>query len=120
MSKLRRQCFTALSIGQVCQSLAASPWVFAASVMVAISPALQAQEVVAGDTVRVTTPRLALEREIGRVLWLGADSLVFEASPDRWAVPVDLMTEFDVLRGYRGRAASGAPSAVPIPISLTR
>jgi hypothetical protein len=57
-----------------------------------------------GDRVRITAPRIGLDRHIGVVHRLDAETITVDSTP----IARDEVTRLDVYRGRRGHAGSGA------------
>ena len=79
-----------------------------------------AQDLQIGDRIRVTAPAYPLDREVGRLLSLGSDSLVFESAERRWIVRQDLLTRLEASEGYDRRTGRGVliGAAVGLVVSL--
>jgi hypothetical protein len=65
----------------------------------------------------VTASQVSLEKQVGELLWLDADSLVLEGqrlgndatgpSPVRWVVPIGLLSELEVSQGVHANPDGG-------------
>jgi hypothetical protein len=68
---------------------------------------VRAQELGAGQRIRVTAPDLHLDRQVGELLRLDRDSLVLGSNGQHWAVPPSLVSQVDVSGGQRGHEVTG-------------
>lgn len=68
---------------------------------------LAAQDLEPGRRIRVTAPSAQLARQVGAVIRVDTDTLVFGEGHQRWAVARPLITRLDVSGGRRGHALVG-------------
>ncbi|MCU0621092.1 MAG: hypothetical protein MUC69_06275 [Gemmatimonadales bacterium] len=66
-----------------------------------------AQQLDAGQRIRVTVPALQLDRQVGSLRWLDRDSVVIDTDLHRLAMAPGQVSRLDVSRGRKGHTLLG-------------
>jgi len=99
------------------------PVLLALPLTLAISPAASAQELAAGDRIRVTTVLPTLDRQPGVLLGFDTDTLSFHAQGSDWSLPLESISLLERSDGTRSHALVGAliglGAGLLIPLAAT-
>ena len=81
--------------------------VLAAAIPFFLPDTASAQRLTPGQRIRVTAPRLQMQRQPGQLVRFDRDSLILVSAGQRWFVPRQLLTQLDASGGRRGHLLAG-------------